>query len=171
MIDSKDLSEPELSEIIALCSRAFNEDFTPLTDLYRAAPHVVGYYNDVIVSHACWVTRWLQVGDSPTMRTGYVEGVATEEAFRNRGFASTVMNRIAEEIADFAWTVVMKRHYFPRVTIGKQLVNSAGSIGANVAEGTGCGSFADNRRFAKIARDFLFEAKHWLRRAFKETLV
>ena len=87
------------------------------------------------------------------------------------GFENFRVYQLAEEIADFAWTVVMKRHYLPRDTIGKQLVNSAGSIGANVAEGTGCGSFADNRRFAKIARDFLFEAKHWLRRAFKETLV
>ena len=56
-------------------------------------------------------------------------------------------------------------------TIGRQLINSADSIGANIAEGTGRGSFADNRRFAKIARGSLFEVKHWLRRAYKRNLL
>ena len=79
--------------------------------------------------------------------------------------------QLAEQIADLAWAVVMKWDYFPRDTIGKQLVNSADSIGANIAEGTGRGSFADNRRFAKIARGSLFEVKHWLRRAFKRELL
>lgn len=55
--------------------------------------------------------------------------------------------------------------------MGRQLINSADSIGANIAEGTGRGSFADNRRFAKIARDSLFEVKHWLRRAYKRKLL
>jgi len=56
-------------------------------------------------------------------------------------------------------------------TVGKQLINSADSIGANIAEGTGRGSFADNRRFARIARGSLFEVKHWLRRAYKRKLL
>jgi four helix bundle protein len=56
-------------------------------------------------------------------------------------------------------------------TLGKQLINSADSIGANIAEGTGRGSFADNRRFARIARASLFEVKHWLRRAYNRDLL
>ena len=55
--------------------------------------------------------------------------------------------------------------------MGKQWINSADSIGANIAEGTGRGSFADNKRFAKIARASLFEVRHWLRRAYKRNLV
>ena len=56
-------------------------------------------------------------------------------------------------------------------TFGKQLINAADSIGANIAEGTGRGSFADNRRFAKIARASLFEVRHWLRRAHQRKLL
>ncbi|MBW1839565.1 MAG: four helix bundle protein [Deltaproteobacteria bacterium] len=52
-----------------------------------------------------------------------------------------------------------------------QLIKSADSIGANIAEGTGRGSFKDNRRFARIARGSLFELKHWLRRAYKRELL
>lgn len=56
-------------------------------------------------------------------------------------------------------------------TIGKQFIDAADSIGANIAEGTGRGSFADNKRFAKIARGSLFEVKHWVRRADKRRLL
>ncbi|MGI9056671.1 MAG: four helix bundle protein, partial [Pyrinomonadaceae bacterium] len=56
-------------------------------------------------------------------------------------------------------------------TVGKQIVRSADSIGANIAEGEGRGSFQDNRRFIKIARGSLQETQHWLRRAFKRNLL
>ena len=60
---------------------------------------------------------------------------------------------------------------FARDTVGKQLVKSADSIGANIAEGTGRGTFVDNRRFVRIARGSLNETQHWLRRAFKRKLL
>jgi len=86
-------------------------------------------------------------------------------------FENLRIYRLAEEIADLAWEVVIKWDHLPQDTIGKQLINSADSIGANIAEGTGRGSFADNRRFAKIARGSLFEMKHWPRRAYKRKLL
>jgi len=86
-------------------------------------------------------------------------------------FENLRIYRLAEEVGDLAWEVVGKWEYLAKRTTGMQLVNSADSIGANLAEGTGRGSAADNRRFAKIARGSLFEVKHWLRRAFKRNLL
>lgn len=87
------------------------------------------------------------------------------------GFENLRVYCLAEEIGDLVWAVVTKWDRLSRDTIGKQLINSADSIGANIAEGTGRGSFADNRRFAKIARGSLFELKHRLRRAYKRKLL
>ena len=87
------------------------------------------------------------------------------------GFENLRIYKLAEEIADMMWEIVTKWDYFAKDTVGKQLVNSADSIGANLAEGYGRGSHADNRRFAKISRGSLFEVKHWLRRAYTRNLL
>ena len=50
---------------------------------------------------ALWVTRWLQIDHGASLRTAYVEGVATEEAYRGRGFATSMMQGTAKEIADY----------------------------------------------------------------------
>ncbi len=90
---------------------------------------------------------------------------------KRTGFENLRIYELAEEIADLAWGIVSSWDYFAKDTVGKQLVNSADSIGANLAEGYGRGSHADNRRFAKISRGSLFEVKHWLRRAYKRNLL
>lgn len=54
-----------------------------------------------MVSHAMWVTRWLQPDNQSPLRTAYVEMVATEPQFQGRGFASAVMRRLATAIDDF----------------------------------------------------------------------
>ena len=77
----------------------------------------------------------------------------------------------AEELADVISTVVITWDSFARDTVGKQLVKSADSVGANIAEGEGRGSYQDNRRFIKIARGSLQETQHWLRRAFRRRLL
>lgn len=79
--------------------------------------------------------------------------------------------RLAEDLADEVWKIVRRWDPFARDTVGKQLVRSADSIGANIAEGTGRGSFQDNRRFVRTARGSLYETRHWLRRAFKRDLL
>jgi four helix bundle protein len=67
--------------------------------------------------------------------------------------------RQAEELADLVWDMVRRWPVFARDTVGIQLVKAADSIGANIAEGTGRGTFVDNRRFAQIGRGSLYETQ------------
>lgn len=69
------------------------------------------------------------------------------------GFEKLRVYQLAEKISDLTWKVVNNWTHLAKSTIGRQFINAADSIGANIAEGTGRGSFADNRRFAKIAED------------------
>jgi len=54
-----------------------------------------------MVSHAMWVTRWLQPNNQSPLRTAYVEMVATEPEFQQRGFATAVMCQLASAFHDF----------------------------------------------------------------------
>ncbi len=86
-------------------------------------------------------------------------------------FENLRVYRLSEELADEVWKIVTAWDYFAKDTVGKQLVRSADSVGANIADGEGRGSYQDNRRFIKIARGSLQETQHWLRRAFKRNIL
>src|SRR5947209_12029429 len=86
-------------------------------------------------------------------------------------FENLKVHRLSEDLADAIWMIARRWDYFARDTVGKQMVRCADSIGANIAEGTGRGSFQDNRRFVRIARGSLYETRHWLRRAFRRSLL
>ena len=79
--------------------------------------------------------------------------------------------KLAEALADGIWTVVLTWDSLARDTVGKQIIRAADSIGANIAEGTGKGTFQDNRRFIRMARVSLYETQHWLRRSYKRGLL
>lgn len=86
-------------------------------------------------------------------------------------FENLTVYRLSEELADKIWEIIKTWDNFSRNTIGEQLVDAADSIGANIAEGTGRGSYADNKRFVRISRGSLYETKHFLRRAYKRKLL
>lgn len=86
-------------------------------------------------------------------------------------FENLKVYQLAEGLADQVWDIVIKWSPLARDTVGKQLIRAADSIGANIAEGDGRGTYPENRRFVRIARGSLNETQHWLRRAFKRKLL
>jgi aminoglycoside 2'-N-acetyltransferase I len=96
-----ELNPDVLATVHTLCNRAYEEDLSPLFATFVDATHVLGFLSGVLASHAMWVTRWLQPGDGPRLRTAYVEMVATEPDFQGRGFATAVMRRLASAISEY----------------------------------------------------------------------
>jgi len=86
-------------------------------------------------------------------------------------FENLQVYKLGEKLADEIWGIVTCWEQFAKTTVGRQIVRAADSIGANVAEGSGRGSFQDNRRFVKMARGSLNETQHWLRRAYQRGLL
>jgi aminoglycoside 2'-N-acetyltransferase I len=101
VVHVSDLSETVRGEIVSLCKRAFDEDMGYIFTSFADSTHFLGYLGDRLVSHAMWVTRYLQAGEDPMLRTAYVEAVATRERFRGRGYGSAIMKRLTEEAQEF----------------------------------------------------------------------
>lgn len=101
VVRNNSLSDTDKRTIISLCNRAYEKNMEPLFNTFLDATHVLGNCEGYLVSHALWVTRYLQIGTNSIMRTAYVEALATEQAYRNRGFAEAIMKRLVQEIQDF----------------------------------------------------------------------
>ena len=86
-------------------------------------------------------------------------------------FENLRVYQVAERLSDLVWHIVLNWDVHCRRTIGSQLTRAVDSIGANIAERCGRGSYNDNGRFVKIARGSLYETKHWLRRAYTRGLL
>lgn len=79
--------------------------------------------------------------------------------------------RRAEEISDRIWETVVQLESFQRGTLGEQLVRSANSVGANIAEGYGRFHYGEKIRFFYFARGSVSETKYWLRRANQRKMI
>ena len=90
---------------------------------------------------------------------------------KGRGFESLDVYRLSEKLADSVWEIVHQWGNLAKDTLGKQIIRSADSVGANIAEGCGRGTYKDNRKFVDNARGSLCETRHWLRRAFQRNLL
>lgn len=89
------------ASILALCKRAYGQDIGQLFTTFVEPTHVHAFLDGLLVSHAMWVTRWLQPLDLPPLRTAYVEMVATEPSRQRRGLATAVMGRLGSAISEY----------------------------------------------------------------------
>lgn len=106
-------------EIRQLCTSVYQEEFSDFWTNFADSTHVLGYVGEQLVSHAAWVLRWLQPEGHPSLRTAYVEAVATEVAHQRHGYATQVMERLQAEIADYELGGLSEnpdvRHWYARL--------------------------------------------------------
>lgn len=82
--------------------------------------------------------------------------------------------RVYKDALNFSnqiWDICLKWDYFVKKTIGDQLVRSADSISANLAEGYGRFYIKENIHFCYYSRGSLEETKDWLRKANSRNLI
>jgi GNAT superfamily N-acetyltransferase len=101
IISGETLTQGEQDAIARLFRAAFEEDFRPYQQVFVDPTHVLGKLAGELVSHALWITRWLELKGRGKLRTAYVEAVATDPECQGRGYATHVMQRLAEQIQDY----------------------------------------------------------------------
>jgi aminoglycoside 2'-N-acetyltransferase I len=106
VISGRNLSPAQRAAALYLCTRAYAEDYAPFLRSFPDPVHVLASVDGVLVSHALWITRWLQCDGGPLLRTAYVEAVATDPAHRGRGFATAVMRALQAQLLDFDLAVL-----------------------------------------------------------------
>lgn len=79
--------------------------------------------------------------------------------------------KISVELGDAVWREVVKWDNFCKITIGKQLVDAADSISANIAESFGRYHQKDVVNFLYFSRGSLYETKSWLEKAQERKLI
>lgn len=67
--------------------------------------------------------------------------VNNEGKMASKSFQKLRVYKLSERLANDIWKIVNSWEVFAKDTIGKQIVRSADSVGANIAEGLGRGSY------------------------------
>jgi four helix bundle protein len=79
--------------------------------------------------------------------------------------------RLAEELSDRIWNAFDLWSEKTQRTIGYQIIRSADSIAANLAEGYGRYTSKDKANFYRYSRGSFEETKCWLRKASRRKLI
>lgn len=79
--------------------------------------------------------------------------------------------QLALEIGEDVWNLVDHWQHFPKDTVGKQFVEAADSISANIAEGYGRFFYKDRKNFCYYSRGSLMETKNWASKSLKRNLI
>ncbi|HEY0931675.1 MAG TPA: GNAT family N-acetyltransferase [Gemmatimonas sp.] len=105
-LTTRELNADQRTAMLTLCAEAYEEDLSAyLTDIGEGE-HLLGWQDDVLVSHLMWVERLLHrdrrsASLRPPFRSAYIELVATAPAQQGRGHASALMRAAAVAISDF----------------------------------------------------------------------
>ena len=94
-----------------------------------------------------------------------------DKTMARTNFENLHVYQLSERLADEIWDVVIAWDYFAKETIGKQIVRSADSISANIAESHSRYHFKDKAKFGYYARGSFEETKSWLRKVIKRNLI
>jgi len=79
--------------------------------------------------------------------------------------------KLSESLSDVIWSLYDKWDYKAKHTIGLQVIRSADSIAANLAEGFGRFSAPDRKKFYLYSRGSFEETKCWLRKAIRRKIL
>lgn len=79
--------------------------------------------------------------------------------------------QLAETFSDIVWSIVLTWDNFNKDTIGKQIVRSADSIAANIAEGYGRYYYKESKQFFFYARGSIQETKSWLSKCKRRKII
>jgi four helix bundle protein len=79
--------------------------------------------------------------------------------------------QLAETFSDIIWDIVIKWDYFHKDTIGKQIVRSADSVAANIAEGYGRYFYKESKQFFYYSRGSLQETKSWIIKCKRRNII
>lgn len=101
MKSGDELTQEEKIAVADLFVAAFEEEYLPFQQVFNNPVHILGMVAGNLVSHALWITRWLEIKGQPVMRTAYVEAVATDHAYRGLGYATQIMQYLAKQIQDY----------------------------------------------------------------------
>lgn len=69
--------------------------------------------------------------------------------------------KLAYNLSNYIWQVVIKWDYFEKDTVGKQFVRAVDSISANIGEGFGRYSKKDKIKFFRISQGSIKETLDW----------
>ena len=86
-------------------------------------------------------------------------------------FRSLVAYQRSRALADELREIVLRWPAFDRDSVGLQIVRSADSVSANIAEAGGRRTVKDKRHFLMIARGSLLETEHWITCAHERGLI
>ncbi len=79
--------------------------------------------------------------------------------------------RIAHNLSNYVWNIVINWNYFALKTIGNQFVRSIDSISANIAEGFGRYNKKEKIHFYRYSQGSIIESKDWFTKARERDLL